>query len=144
MNHQERIDASIARIGAQRIAGNISIAIAKGMEGIAGSGAGGIDLSHAWIEEADDDKLDAVIAHEILHQAFGAKRAEIAPLISDLKVDGMGARLTIDAFATNKVGEILDLTSTPILDERPTYPGTESWRTIGDIANDVVNGLKPN
>lgn len=141
MTAQDRIQASIERIGAQRIAQVLNIGTKPMEDGaIAQTQPVGIAFQEKWLLEASDQMLDATLVHEIMHQAFaGPNKDRIRDLLGDLKVEpGMGSILLQDTLTAKTVDDFMQMTTNSLEGFDPTnsktaFPTPESWEAVGKI-----------
>jgi beta-lactamase regulating signal transducer with metallopeptidase domain len=79
-----RLEASIERLGAKRIATLFPITAQTMEDAVACTHEGGVILNADFVETAEDAVLDNVIAHEITHLAMTPQGLRIAGLVMDM------------------------------------------------------------
>jgi hypothetical protein len=79
-----RLEASIERLGAKRIATLFPITAQTMEDLIACPHEGGVAVNADFVETAEDGVLDNVIAHEISHLAMSPRGRSIAGLVMEM------------------------------------------------------------
>lgn len=84
MTAQDRLQASIVRINAGRIAQLIAITLGSFSTMVSATTLTGIAIDEDWLNQADDAAVDQILKHQLIHYACGSGGGRIADVVADL------------------------------------------------------------
>jgi hypothetical protein len=91
MTAQERLQASISRINADRIAERITITLGSFRTMVSATTLTGVAIDEDWLNQADDATIDQILKHQLVHHACGSDGGRIADIVGDLGEDAANA-----------------------------------------------------
>lgn len=118
MTAQERLQASISRINADRIAERITIALGSFRTMVSATTLTGVAIDEDWLNQADDATIDQILKHQLVHHACGSDGGRIADIVGDLGEDAAIAVAQVKSqrsrAAFSKAADVvIDATLTP-------------------------------
>lgn len=97
MAPQERLQASIDRINAGRIAQRIDIGLGSYRTMVSATTPTGVTIDVDWIAKADDAIVDQILKHELIHYACLPGGGGISDVVADLGQDAVDAVAQVEA-----------------------------------------------